>query len=263
MAFRIDHVITVTTAREAARIELARLGFALTARGEHPGRGTSNHLMFFGRCYWELLSVDEPGPANSMLLSKTHSLAGCALRTMDVGRDAAAAERLGARAGPAESLTRPVAVEGQWHTACFVVAPITPPAPVDIHFFFCQHLTPELVWPREEMRHPNSAFRLGALQVVGPTRKAAERGVSVILGSGGGEEPQIEYLSVDAWRNHFADVPELPPDGQPRLASLALKVRDLEQCAAHLSAQGVPYRRSKEEIQVWSETIGHPIVFTP
>src|SRR2546430_7675389 len=79
MAFPIDHLFTVTTDREAAGAALAGMGFELTERGEHPGRGTSNHLMFFGRCYWELLAIDEPGPA-SALLGKATTLMGCALR---------------------------------------------------------------------------------------------------------------------------------------------------------------------------------------
>jgi Glyoxalase-like domain len=266
VAFAIDHILTVTTAREAARNELAHLGFELTTRGEHPGRGTSNHLMFFGRCYWELLSVDEPGPANSMLLEKGHPLGACALRTTDAVRDAQAATAAGALAGPTESFTRPVRIGGEWHTARFVIAPITPQPPADIHFFFCQHLTPELVWPREPMRHPNGAFRLKALHVVGPADGSAERGVAAILGSGGGfsadsDEPQIEYLSEDAWGRRFDAAPPRPPGGGPRLASLALQVRDLEQCAAYLTAQGVPYRRDCGELQVRRGIIGHPIVF--
>ena len=134
MAFPIDHLFTVTTDREAARTALAGMGFELSERGEHPGRGTSNHLMFFGRCYWELLAIDEPGPA-SALLGKATTLMGCALRTADAARDAAAAARLGASAGATEPVTRPVRVDGQWHTARFTIAPLAPAAPADVYFF--------------------------------------------------------------------------------------------------------------------------------
>jgi len=174
MAFPIDHLFTVTTDREAARTALAGMGFELTERGEHPGRGTSNHVMFFGRCYWELLAIDQPGPA-SALLGKATTLMGCALRTGDAARDAAAAARLGASAGATEPLTRPVRVDGQWHTARFTIAPLAPAAPADVYFFFCQHLTPELVWPHERVVHPNGAFRLKALYAVGPSGSSAER----------------------------------------------------------------------------------------
>jgi hypothetical protein len=262
MAFQIDHLFSVTTDRERARAALAQMGFELTARGEHPGRGTSNHLMFFGRCYWELLSVDQPGPSNMMLLGRGHVLVGCALRTEDVARDAAAARGLGAEADPPESLTRPVMLDGHWRTARFMTAALRTQAPIDAYLFFCQHLTPELVWPREPPKHPNGAFRLRALQVVGPSVEAAERGLHPLLGSGGGAEPQISYLSLDAYRARFALAPPLPSDERLRLASLELEVGDLDRCAAYLATQGITFRRYAREIQVYSEPIPHPLVFS-
>jgi len=99
MAFHIDHLITLTQDRDGARASLTRMGFDLTERGEHPGRGTSNHLAFFGRCYWELLCVDTPTPENAALRERGSGLAGCALRTGDAARDAQLARTLGAEAG--------------------------------------------------------------------------------------------------------------------------------------------------------------------
>jgi len=244
MAFPIDHLFTVTTDREAARAALAGMGFKLTERGEHPGRGTSNHLMFFGRCYWELLAIEQPGPA-SALLGKATTLMGCALRTGDAARDAAAAARLGASAGATEPVTRPVRVDGQWHTARFTIAPIGPAAPADVYFFFCQHLTPELVWPHERVVHPNGALRLKALYAVGPSGSSAERTLSVLLGSG-------------RFRVQSTSRTEAPP----HLAGLAFQVEDLDRCAAYLTKQRVPHRTDGREIQVLSDTVAHPIVFT-
>ncbi len=257
MAFPIDHLFTVTTDREVARAALADMGFELTERGEHPGRGTSNHLMFFGRCYWELLAIDEPGPG-SALLGKATTLVGCALRTGDAARDAAAAARLGASAGATEAVTRPVRVDGQWHTARFTIAPVAPAAPADVYFFFCQHLTPELVWPHERVVHPNGAFRLKALYAVGPS---AERSLKVLLGSGGGEEPNIEYLSADTYRSRFRVPSASHAEAPPHLAGLAFQVEDLDRCAAYLTKQRIPHRTEGREIQVLSAVVKHPIVF--
>src|SRR5207247_11157632 len=113
--------------------------------------------------------------------------------TDDAARDAAAAARLGASAGATEAVTRPVRVDGQWHTARFTIAPIAPAAPADVYFFFCQHLTPELVWPCERVGHPNGALRRKSLYAVGPSGSSAERTLSVLLGSGGRQAPQVEY----------------------------------------------------------------------
>jgi len=247
MSFPIDHLFTVTRRREAARAALARLGFTLTERGEHPGRGTSNHLMFFGRCYWELLSIDELSPGNQMLLAHAHTLAGCALRTRDAAQDAAAAQRAGAQSQGIESITRPVSVAGEWKTARFTIAPLTLPDTVQAHFFFCQHLTPELVWPREAPRHANGAFRLQAVHVAGPDAAVARETLGPLLGEGGGEEPQIVYASGAA--------------SGVRLAALQFQVRDLSDTLSHLYAQGVIHRRERDQITVDSELIGHSLIF--
>ena len=260
MAFPIDHLFTVTSDREAARRALADMGFTLTERGKHPGRGTSNHLMFFGRCYWELLAVDQPGPA-SALLGKATPLMGCALRTQDASQDAATATRLGANAGATEPVTRPVEVRGEWHTARFTIAPLTPPAPADVYFFFCQHLTPELVWPREPVVHANGALRLKTLYAAGPGSADAERSLGVLLGAGGGSEPRIEYLSADAFGSRFG-MPPKSAAAPPHLAGLAFQVGDLERCAAHLRQNRVPHRIQGTEIHVLSAAVAHPVVFT-
>jgi len=178
------------------------------------------------------------------------------------GRGCIAGARLGASAGATEPVTRPVRVDGQWHTARFTIAPLAPAAPADVYFFFCQHLTPELVWPHERVVHPNGALRLKALYAVGPSGSSAERTLSVLLGSGGGEEPQIEYLSADTYRSRFG-MPSTSggAEAPPHLAGLAFQVGDLNRCAAYLTKQRIPHRIQGREIQVLSDVVKHPIVF--
>ena len=200
MAFDIDHLISLTADREGARAELTRMGFDLTERGEHPGRGTSNHLAFFGRCYWELLAVDSPTPENAALRERGSGLAGCALRTGDAEADAQSARALEVKAGTPEEFTRPVRIEGEWNTARFRIAVLQPAIAVDAYVFFCQHLTPELVWPREPRDHKNGAFRIHALHVVAPSLEAARAGFEPLLGTGGGVEPLITYDSEKSYR---------------------------------------------------------------
>ena len=262
MAFHIDHLITLTRDREGARALLTRMGFDLTERGEHPGRGTSNHLAFFGRCYWELLAVDSPTPENAALRERGSGLAGCALRTSDTQRDAEQARTLGLEAGEPENFTRPVQVEGEWKTARFRIAVLQPVAPVDAYLFFCQHLTPELVWPREPRDHPNGAFRIHAVQIVGPSADEARRGFEPLLGVGGGVEPAITYDSARTYRERFGDA-ALPAAGfRPRLASLELKVRDLDRCKSWLLQQRVLFHHDARAIHCYAELIGHTIVFS-
>ena len=270
MTFPIDHLLTVTTRREVARAELTRLGFALTERGEHPGRGTSNHLMFFERCYWELLSIDEPLPGNRLLLENDSALAGCALRTADASRDAASARVSGAQPRAVETVTRPVRVGSDWHTARFTIAPLQLSPSVRAHFFFCQHLTPELVWPMPPQRHPNGAWRVKSLYVVGPEEESARTALGPLLGEGGGHEPQIRYVAQQAFTSRFGRVASSAGDSTERLAqrpgvrlgAIELQVRDLEDCRSQLTARGVPHRREPGTLVIQSEALGHPLIFS-
>jgi Glyoxalase-like domain len=262
VAFNIDHLFSLTRDREGARDLLTRMGFDLTERGEHPGRGTSNHLAFFGRCYWELLCVDVPTPENAALAQRGSGLVGCALRTSDAARDAQAARTLGVEAGEPEEFTRPVKADGEWRTARFRTAVLQPQGTVDAYLFFCQHLTPELVWPREPRDHPNGAFRIRTLQVVGPTTDEARRGFEPLLGAGGGIEPAISYDSVASYRARFGDAALPSAESRPRLASLELQVRDLDRCEAGLAQQRVSFQRSGKTIHCYSELIGHTIIFS-
>jgi len=262
MTFHIDHLITLTRDREGARALLTRMGFDLTERGEHPGRGTSNHLAFFGRCYWELLCVDEATPGNAALRERGSGLAGCALRTSDAACDAQLARTLGAGAGESEEFTRPVRIEGEWKIARFRILVLQPPHAIDAYLFFCQHLTPELVWPRQPRAHPNGAFRIRAVHVAAPSLEEARRGFEALLGTGGGIEPTITYDSARSYRERFGDS-ALPSAGiRPRLASLELQVRDLARCEAWLSQQRVSFQRDAKAIHCHDELIGHTIVFS-
>jgi hypothetical protein len=262
MAFQIDHLITLARNREAARALLTRMGFDLTERGEHPGRGTSNHLAFFGRCYWELLCVDTPTPENAALRQRGSGLAGCALRTGDAARDALLARALGAQASEPEEITRPVKVDGDWQTARFRLSMLQPSAPVDAYLFFCQHLTPELVWPPEPRDHPNGAYRIRAVHVAGPSRDEARRGFEALLGTGGGIEPTITYDSAGDYRDRFGDTALRAAEVRPRLASLELQVRDLARCETWLSQQRISFQRNANGIRCHDELIGHTILFS-
>jgi hypothetical protein len=137
---------------------------------------------------------------------------------------------------------------------------LRPAAPVETYVFFCQHLTPELVWPREPRDHPNGAFRIRAVHVAGPSADDARRGFEALLGAGGGSEPAMTYDSAKSPRER-SSAPSAAA-GRPYLSSLELQVRDLERCEAHLAQQGVAFQRAANAIHCHDEFLGHTIVFS-
>jgi len=176
--------------------------------------------------------------------------------------DVRRARTLGAEAGAPEEFTRPVRVEGEWKVARFRTAVLRPAIAVDAYVFFCQHLTPELVWPREPRDHPNGAFRIRAVHIAAVTLDEARRGFEPLLGTGGGVEPAMTYDSARSYRERFGDTTLPLTEAHPLLASIELQVRDLARCEAWLAQQRVPFQRSAKAIHYQDEVIGHTIVFS-
>jgi hypothetical protein len=184
------------------------------------------------------------------------------LRTNDAERDAQTARTLGFEAGAPESFTRPVRVHGEWKTARFRTVVLQPPTPVDAYVFFCQHLTPELVWPREVRDHPNGAFRIQALHVVGPTLEEARRALEPLLGAGGGDEPALSYDSAPKFRERFGNAAGPAALTRTQLGALEFQVRDLGRCAAYLSEHQVAFDQDARSIRCHAPLIGHTVVFS-
>jgi hypothetical protein len=162
---------------------------------------------------------------------------------------------------------------GEWYTARFTIAPLQLSPRVRAHFFFCQHLTPELVWPAPPRQHPNGAFRLKSLYVVAPEEETAQAALGPLLGEGGGSEPQIRYVAQDAFASRFGSVAPsgggdsrewLAKEPGVRLGAIELQVRDLPDCESLLTAHGISHRHEPATgaLVVASEAIGHPLIFS-
>lgn len=158
------------------------LGFALGPAGVHAGRGTSNHLAILPGAYWEILAVDEAMPVNrhlQTLFAAGGGLVGCALATNDIDVDSARLSERGIDVGEPQDVSRPL-ITGQ--DARFRVAQLGLPFPFHGHFFFCQHLTPELVWPADPPHHPNSAVAISALTVVSANPRSTAQDLAGLFG---------------------------------------------------------------------------------
>ncbi|MCA8907039.1 MAG: VOC family protein [Rhodospirillaceae bacterium] len=171
----IDHVLAGVADLEAARAAWRRLGFTVTPRGRHIGWGTGNYCIMFPDDYVELLGIVDPaGDLQGLdrLLAKREGLLGLALASRDAGAVHAALQSAGLAAGPPADLSRLLeAPEGTVEPAFKLVHPSDPEQHFGFKTFVCQHLTPELVWRREWIDHPNGAT--GILAVTAATPKAA------------------------------------------------------------------------------------------
>jgi catechol 2,3-dioxygenase-like lactoylglutathione lyase family enzyme len=256
----LDHVVVnVQTRLDAAVAAYANLGFSLTERGHHT-LGTSNHLALFQHDYVELLGVEagRPSPAWDIVANPV-GIQGLAFKTHDA---AALYRRLTKERLPAQSpeeFSRPVTLPDGTFDARFKVVGVNP-SPLDgVHVFFCQHLTPQLVWRREWQNHANGATGIAhlVLAVSDPARTAVAFARLLGVGAprpiaGGGVEIEaggvsLRFLAPDAVRQSLA-LQALPKSG---VIGMGLRTGSLQAAADALALGGIrPATASADRIAV-------------
>ncbi|MBL8653688.1 MAG: VOC family protein [Alphaproteobacteria bacterium] len=183
----IDHALVGVADLEAARELWTRLGFTLSPRGRHKGWGTGNYCAMFAHDYVELLGIVDPAGfdngLNAMLAAQGPGLLGFAAATDDVG---AAVELLTKGGIPHErkALSRLLELpDGDVEPAFDLAMPLKP-YPAGMKPFVCAHLTRDLVWRPEWIRHANSATGIASLTFVAEDPIALRDPFEAILGLG-------------------------------------------------------------------------------
>jgi catechol 2,3-dioxygenase-like lactoylglutathione lyase family enzyme len=241
----LDHVVIDVRDRmdEAARV-LTALGFTLTPRGHHT-LGSMNHLAMFATDYLELLGFGS-GANRPELASFPVGLNGLVFKTEDADAVYAHAEAAGLPILPVQSFSRPVALSDGSHDARFRTTRLDPAKSGPGRVYFCEHLTPELVWRPEWQSHANGAHEIARVVVAtaaprraaalfaalfGPQAVAEEDG-GCLLRAG---TARVELTTPDAVAGEFGDAAAAVASGrEPYLAALELKVASLAATAERL-----------------------------
>jgi hypothetical protein len=247
---RFDHAVVVAGLRMDAAVGLfRRLGFLVTERGYHT-LGSINHLIVLGETYIELLGLPPDRPDARPELRD--SVPG--LDALVFGSDDAQAtwDEITARAapvGPVQAFSRPVRTADGERDAAFRTVRCLPGSAQAGRLYFCEHLTPQLVWQDNWRAHPNGAFELveAHIQVAEPDREA--RLYRQLLGNEAVHEKLRGFVA------HAAPVSIVATQGEgaPRMIGLTLRVRDLGQAAALLEAAGFGIVRSPGRVEVPAE----------
>ena len=167
MTFALDHVVinTLFDMDRAAEL-MSRLGFTLTPRGYH-SLGSINHLMMFQNDYLELVGL----PSGTDVLRKDvlespRGLNGLVFQASDIDACQRTLRDSGLAMLEPQSFSRPVTIDGIEHLALFRTVRTAPELFKAGRVYYCQHLTPELVWHRPWMSHPNGILGLSELVIV-------------------------------------------------------------------------------------------------
>src|ERR1700757_64751 len=167
MTFALDHVVInalFETDRAAALV--SQLGFTLTPRGYH-SLGSINHLMVFEGHYLELVGLPlDTDVLRRDVLESPRGLNGLVFQASDIDGCIRQLRDSGLTMLESQSFSRPVTIDGVEKLARFRTTRTTPELFEAGRVYYCQHYTPELVWHRPWMSHPNGVRRLSEMVIV-------------------------------------------------------------------------------------------------
>ncbi|CAF0840240.1 unnamed protein product [Adineta steineri] len=173
---RIDHIVINTQDRiDEAVAFFERMGFITTPRGYH-SIGSINHIIVFKTDYLELIGypVGKSLEQLPQLVQGPAGLTGMALKVdnSDQMRDALIAHGLTPQ--PTFDLSRPLDLgNGKMADVKFRVTTLKPNSIPGSDVFYCQHITPELVWRPEWQTHTNGCIGMTRLSINVNDPKAA------------------------------------------------------------------------------------------
>ena len=167
MTLALDHlVINVQFDMDRAAALMSQLGFTLTPRGYH-SLGSINHLVMFEHDYLELIGLPSGTDVRRKdILESPRGLNGLVFRADDIDKCQRVLRDSGLAMLEPQSFSRPVTIDGVEHLARFRTVRTAPELFEAGRVYYCQHYTPELVWHRPWMSHPNGCHGLSELVIV-------------------------------------------------------------------------------------------------
>lgn len=275
---QIDHVvITVSDQLDQANSQYQKLGFTTTPRGHH-SLGTSNNLAIFTTTYLELLGFE---PQNAGKVDKSwcfaDGLTGLVFKTKDANKlyQQLVSQSIKVEGDGPKSFFRPVELnDGTKPEARFKTVRLDPSYTPNGQIFFCDQLTPELVWRKEWQTHPNGVININQviieaqkprssiklLEKTFPSAKIIEIDGGVRLKA---EDKFIDYLTPSAIQHLFGSSVSKANNDQDRKVALGLTTKSLAQTQQALEKGKIKYNLQNDTIIVpASETYGVVMIFS-
>ena len=200
----LDHIV-INTRFDMDRAEdiFVQLGFTLTPRGRH-SLGSTNYLMMFSEDYLELLGIPEAeGDKRPDVSGAPAGLNGLVFKTDDADEAYRRLEKFNMAGDPPRSFARPLVLsDGTHQEARFRTVTASADAFPAGRLYFCEHLTPELLWRGEWQTHANGVTGFTELVIVHPHPVEHAELLAGLLGhsvEGSGKDQQ-EIVFKDAFR---------------------------------------------------------------
>lgn len=247
----INHLVLAGRDLLAMRKVYERLGFTLTAPGQHPF-GTGNTIIQFHGTYLELLSVTRPRDVvehapgefsfsafNRDYLDRHEGFSMMVLGTTDAHIDIADWKASGLQTYAPFDFSRQAKMpDGEEVTVGFSLAFVSHPQAPWLGLFACQHFRPQYYEQKPFMNHANSARSVREVWVCGKGAGDLAGYMATVTGSsanpsraGGARIPTTTGTIIIAGDEEFHQTfgldPPHPQDGQ-HLAGLVFGCHDLD-----------------------------------
>lgn len=275
---QIDHVvITVSDQLDQANSQYQKLGFTTTPRGHH-SLGTSNNLAIFTTTYLELLGFE---PQNAGKVDKSwcfaDGLTGLVFKTKDANKlyQQLVSQGIKVEGDGPKSFFRPVELnDGTKPEARFKTVRLDPSYTPNGQIFFCDQLTPELVWRKEWQTHPNGVININQVIIEAQKPRSSINllektfpSANIIEIDGGvrlkAEDKFIDYLTPNAIQHLFGSSVSKANNDQDRKVALGFTTKSLAQTQQALENGEVKYNLQNDTIIVpASETYGVVMIFS-
>jgi catechol 2,3-dioxygenase-like lactoylglutathione lyase family enzyme len=242
----LDHIVIDTRDRiDEAAARFTALGFRLTPRGHHT-LGSSNHLAMFATDYLELLGFGGGGTTRAEIETFPIGLNGLVFKTDDADATHRHAAAAGLPIKPVQAFSRPVTLAGRTSDARFRTTRLDPNEVPMGRVYFCEHLTPELVWRPEWQNHPNGARTIARIVVATPDPARSAALFQALFGLAPAEEngrlgfaagtARVELAPPGAVAAEFGAAAADPAGRSEYLAAAAFSVGALADTARALGA---------------------------
>ena len=252
---QLDHaVINVHYQMDQAKSLFTALGFCLTDRGYH-SLGSINHSMMFSSDYLELVGLPAETkrlpPQRPEILASPPGINGLVFKSDDIDETWDLIQSLGMADAPPRSFSRPVELaSGEVRDAHFrtvtVKADVFPAGRV----YFCQHLTPDLLWRPEWQTHDNGTTSIVEFVIVSEAhereaedmgrllqRDVGEAGDRLAINFDGG---QITLMSPGDYKARYGTLASSLEHRPSIFGALVLRTDDLSTIREHSSQVKVP-----------------------
>jgi len=245
----IDHILLAVRDLDAARMGWTRLGFTLSPRGKHLGRGTGNYCIMFPHDYVELFGVVGTERVNAeytQFLAAREGPMKLAWATDDCAAAVAALSARGLHLDAPRDLGRQLELPERTVVPRFKIVALPPDETPALSSFLCEQLTPDLMRRPEWLVHANGATGLLGVTVVvddtAPLVDAYER----LFGPGNVHTTddivtvrvgphRILFAAAEDFAAMYPEIEIAEPAAAPFIALLTLTVSDPEATIDYLT----------------------------